>query len=215
MHLTPVDHGTHDLLAQWKLGTSTLNSTLRVEYQRRLDRVLLARNAYSGGTSAGQNPLQRLNLFEPSIEGEARGLLGGVLGLSAGYGFVIQDDPFQGYYSTTGHRPRVRAEVVLTPSLRARVGAEALLLTYGPNSTAAQRLSSGSRRFDHRLSVEATASYRIAEGLFAVADARWSARDTNYPDYVPGILPATRFYDIQWSYTNFRAMLGIQYSPSR
>ncbi len=46
-----------------------------------------------------------------------------------------------------------------------------------------------------------------------MVDARWLNRDTNYPDYVPGILPATRFYDIQWSYTNVQVLVGIQYGP--
>jgi hypothetical protein len=213
MHLTPVDHRTHDFLAQWKLGTNRLGSTLRIEYQRRLDQVLLARNAYTGTTSGYRNPLQRLNLLEPSIEGEARGLLGGMLGLSAGYGFLIQNDPFQGYYSYTGHRARVQVEAALTEPLHAHLRAEALLLTYGPESTSSQRLSSGSRRFDRRFSVDATASYQLAKSLFAVVDARWLNRDTNYPDYVPGILPATRFYDIQWSYTNVQVLVGIQYGP--
>jgi hypothetical protein len=36
-------------------------------------------------------------------------------------------------------------------------------------------------------------------------------RDTNYADYTPGVNPASRFYDIRWSYSNFEVLAGIEY----
>jgi hypothetical protein len=43
-----------------------------------------------------------------------------------------------------------------------------------------------------------------------IADADVMRRDTNLPDYVPGVFPVTRAYDIRWDYTNWEATAGIE-----
>ena len=40
-------------------------------------------------------------------------------------------------------------------------------------------------------------------------------RDTNFPDYVPGVYPPTapRPYDIRWDYTNWSVLGGVEWKP--
>jgi hypothetical protein len=210
MHLTPLDRDTHELLASWRAAYETFAGALRVEYQHRQDKVLLARNAGTGSTSGYSNPLQRLDLFEPSIELEGR-RLAGRLGVSLGYGYVVQIDPFQGYYSYTGHHPRLQLDCAIVETFRARARAEAWIFEYGPQSTSPSRLASGTRRYDRRVLLSAGLDYRLTEMLVASLDGRWVKRDTNYADYTPGVNPASRFYDIRWSYSNFEVLAGIEY----
>ncbi len=41
------------------------------------------------------------------------------------------------------------------------------------------------------------------------AEASWIWRDTNFPDYVPNVFPATRQYSIDWDYKNLSAVAGV------
>jgi hypothetical protein len=210
MHITPVDHGTHEVQLTWRATYEEFAAAAGVDYQHRQDLVLLARNAGTGTTTGYSNPLQRLDLVEPSVEGQLR-KLGGQVDVTLYYGFLLQNDPFQGYYSYRGHHPRLEADYAATDSLRIRARLEAWILRYGPNSTSASRLKSGDRRYDNRVEISGELAYRLTETLTARLDARWVKRDTNYPDYVPGVYPATRFYDIQWDYVNTEVLLGIEY----
>jgi hypothetical protein len=210
MHLTPVDHGTHEVQLTWRAAYHGFAAAARVDYQHRNDLVLLARNAGTGTTSGYRNPLQRLDLVEPSVEGELH-KLGGRVDVTLSYGYLLQNDPFQGYYSYRGHHPRLEADYAATDSLRIRARLEAWIIQYGPNSTAPSRLKSGDRRYDNRVAISGALAYRLTQTLTARLDARWVKRDTNYPDYVPGVYPATRFYDIQWDYLNTEVLVGVEY----
>ncbi len=145
---------------------------------------------------------------EPSFEVELRKLGGGRADLSFQYGYEVQDDPYQGYYSFTGHNPRIVAKLSLTDRLSARARYEEWYRTYGPN--ASTRLEAGAtRRDDSRTAFGAEASYRLAGNLSAHARLDWITRSTNFRDYVPnGIAPD---YDIRWDYTNLWFLGGLQY----
>jgi hypothetical protein len=210
MHLTPLDHTMHEARASWRVAVEPFAAAARLEYHHRQDQILLARNAGTGTTSGYSNPLQRLDRWEPSVEVEAKGLLGRV-DLSLSYGYLIQNDPFQGYYSFRGHHPRLQIEYAVTELFRARARAEAWIVDYGPNSTSPSRLTAGDHRFDDRLALALELAYRLSSALTAKLDARWIKRDTNYPDYVPGVLPAGRFFDIQWNYVNTEVLASVEY----
>jgi hypothetical protein len=205
MHLTPRDNVRHDLDLSWRrLGGSTALG-IRLDAFYRRDLVALARNAGTGGTTG--NPKQKLLGAEPSVELEL--LRGGPVELSLRYGFEVQADTFDGYYSYTGHHPRVEATVSGPGGLEVKARAEAWLRTYGPSSKA--NTEDGARLSDRRLAGAVGLRWPLSERLRVIGDLEVRSRSTNYPDYVPGVFPATRFYDIAWDYVNVRAVAGVEW----
>jgi len=210
MHLTPRDNGQHQLEASWRILGERYATAFRVDYVHRQDLTLLARDAGTGGTSG--NPEQELDTAEPSVELELR-KLGGAADVSLRYGYEVQRDPFQGYYSYEGQHPRLVVSSPLTDKLHGELRAEAWLRSYGPDSKA--NTSDGARLYDRRFALGGELRYALAGGLALRAEAEWVTRDTNYPDYVPGVYPATRYYDVQWSYDNVRAIAGLEWRMPR
>jgi hypothetical protein len=210
MHLTPRDNVQHQVDLSWRyLGGQSWDLGFGLEYTHRRDDDLLARNAGSGGTSGYTNPLQKLNKVEPSVEVKLK-RLGDQVDVSLRYGFMVQDDPFQGYYSYTGQHPRLDVEWAVTDRLGLEGRAEAWLVEYGSSSTFASRLDSGSRRTDNRVALRAGARYALTPTLSAVVEGEWVKRETNYPDYVPD--PVTDAgYDIRFDYDNLRAVAGVEW----
>ncbi|HEX9398507.1 MAG TPA: hypothetical protein VF912_00255 [Anaeromyxobacter sp.] len=218
MHLTPRDNGQHRLESSWRAFGDGYAVAARFEYVHRQDEVYLARNAVTGLTNFYTTPYQRLDRMEPSVEVTVK-RLADRLDVSLQYGYQIQDDLYQGYYSYSGHHPRLTVEYAFTERFSARVEGEAWLLEYGPSSKAAGlppdptvpgRLENGTRLYDRRGAVGATASYAFTKRLAAKLKGEWVRRSTNYPDYVPGYYPSTKLYDIEWRYVNTLVVAGVE-----
>jgi hypothetical protein len=220
VHLAPRDNGEARLTGSWRKLAGPFAYALRLEAFRRAYDVLLAKKADTGATSRS-DPAQVLYGFEPRVEGEYRTR---PVTVTIGYGFISQTDPFQGYYSNTGHHPYVEAKLAPMPKLSLEAKLSATLLTYGPSSKSISSdgaggyvpgTEDGKRLYDHRLDLKAGARYELSKGLYAVAEAGWRRRDTNYRDYVPGVFPltASRPYDIRWDYTNLMVTGGVEWRP--
>ncbi|WP_242339938.1 MULTISPECIES: hypothetical protein [Anaeromyxobacter] len=210
MHLTPRDNGQNQLEASWRILGERYATAFRIDYAHRQDFTLLARDAGTGATSG--NPEQELDTLEPSVEVELS-KLGGKVDVSLRYGYEVQRDAWQGYYSYQGQHPRLIVKSPLTERLAAELRAEAWLRGYGPDSKT--NTSDGARLHDNRLALGGELRYALAGGLALRAEAEWITRDTNYPDYVPGVYPAGRYYDIRWSYDNVRAVAGLEWRMPR
>lgn len=210
MHLTPRDNGQQQVELSWRFLGERYATALRVDYAHRQDFTLLARDAGTGATSG--NPEQQLDTVEPSVEVELA-KLGGAVDVSLRYGYEVQRDAFQGYYSYQGQHPRLIVKSPLTERLEVELKAEAWLRSYGPDSKT--NTSDGDRLYDRRFAVGGELRYALAGGLALRAEAEWVTRDTNYPDYVPGVYPATRYYDVRWSYDNARAVAGLEWRMPR
>jgi hypothetical protein len=208
MHLTPRDNGQHQLDASWRVLGEGYAVGVRFGYDHREDFTLLARDTGTGFTSG--NPLQRLDRAEPAVELELK-QLGDRLDVRLEYGYELQSDRFQGYYSYQGHHPTLAVGYALTEQLAAKVRLEGWFRSYGPDSKT--NTSDGKRLRDDKGLVKGELRYALQGGLAIVGEAEWVRRDTNYPDYVPGVYPATRFYDIRWSYDNLRAIAGVEWRP--
>ncbi|MBK9516701.1 MAG: hypothetical protein IPO09_04955 [Anaeromyxobacter sp.] len=206
MHLTPRDHVEHLLQASWRRLQPAWAVAVRLDAAFRRDAVYLARRAGTGGSSG--NPEQSLNDYEPSVELELR-RLGGLADLSLRYGHEIRVDTFQGYYSFTGHHPELKLEAPLAKGLDGRLSLEAWLRTYGPDSKS--NTEDGARLTDQKVRVAAALEWALRDDLTVVAKADWTHRTTNYPDYVPGVYPATRSYEIGWDYDNVEALVGVRW----
>lgn len=207
MHLTPRDDTQHQLDASWRYVREGWAVAARADWTRTAYDTLLARQARTGQQSP-TGALQVLSKVEPGFEVELRKIGGSRADLSFQYGYEVQDDPYQGYYSLTGHHPRVVAKVAVTDDLSARARYEGWYRTYGPSSST--RLEPGAtRRDDSRTVLAGEASYRLAGNLSARVELEWITRSTNFRDYVPnGIAPD---YDIKWDYTNLWVLGGLEY----
>ncbi len=206
MHLTPRDHLLHQLQASWRRLQPSWALALRLDTGFRRDSVYLARRAGSGGSSG--NPDQSLDDYEPSIELELH-RLGGLADLALRYGYQVRVDGFQGYYSYTGHHPEVTLEAPLARHLDGRLSLEAWLRTYGPDSKL--NTEDGARLSEQKVRAAAALEWKLDGALSLLARASWTHRTTNYPDYVPGVFPATRFYEIAWDYDNVEALVGVRW----
>lgn len=218
-HLVPGDRGELELELSWRhFGHGyKVGGGLALEDQR--DDVNFARDAGTGKTHAGAgglppNPLYHEVDVEPSLGAEID-LAGGSVELGADLGYEIASDRYQGYYSRSGLHPEVHASLA-RGRLTTRLSAEARLSTYGPNSyqsdgtTARPPLESGDRRTDRKLSARASGGYRVGRHLEVIGSATVVRRDTNFPDYVPGVFPEGRQYDVRWDYTNWEATVGLR-----
>lgn len=206
MHLTPRDNGQHEVDVSWRVLGEGYAAGVKFGYDHRQDFTLLARDAGTGYTSG--NPLQRLNRAEPAVELELK-RFEGRLDVRLEYGYQVQDDPFQGYYSYQGHHPTVVIGYAFTDALAAKLRLEGWFRTFGPSSKA--NTSDGNRLYDDKGLVKGELRYALRSGFSLVGEGEWIRRETNYPDYIPGVFPATRFYDIHWSYTNLRAIAGVEW----
>jgi hypothetical protein len=217
-HLTPRDHGQHRLEASYRRSAESWAAALKLEASRRNDSVYLAKNAVTGSTSGYTNPKQRLAQVEPSVEVELK-RLGGAMNVSLEYGYLVQDDLFQGYYSYAGHHPRLVVDWDLTEQLALRLKGELWWLEYGSSSKAAGlppdptsgHLESGTRLHDHKGALSAALSFALGGGVSLRAEGEYVARETNYPDYVPGVYPGNTLYDVRWDYTNWQLLAGVEY----
>jgi len=209
-HLTPRDHGEHQVDLSWRLVREAWSAGARLDWTYRLDDVAPARAAGSGAIVDGK--LQRLSTAEPSVEVELP-RLGGRVALALSYGLGIQSDRYAGYYSYEEHHPRLRATVPLSERLEAALELDGRFRRYGADSTGATRLEWGDRRQSTRLGVGGGLRYALAHGLAVRADAEWIDRSTNFPDYVPnGVAPD---YDIDWDYRNVQVTAGLEWRASR
>ncbi len=211
MHLTPRDRAEHQLDASWRYHEKTWAFGARVDYTRRHYTTLQARDARTGATpdptTGERNPDQELSIYEPSAEIELE-RLEGRLDLSFRYGLEVQDDAYQGFYSYTGHHPRVQVKYAASDRLSLEAALEGWYRTYGANGST--RLESGTDRTDSRTRLRGELGYRIAGGLSARGEVEWVKRTTNYRDYVPAPL-GTSDYDIRFDYTNLSVLAGLQY----
>jgi hypothetical protein len=220
MHLTPGDQDDHKLDVSWSYRKKTWALALRLDYTRRNEQVLLARSARTGSTRAApgsplySTPLQRTSLWEPSAELTLEPATS--VELSVRYGYDVQDDLYQGYYSYGQHHPRIVARWAMTRRLAAAARYEGWFRTYGPNSTepvsqgGTRKLDYGDRRVSSRFLLGGEVEYALRKGLVARARVEFVDRGTNYYDYVPPP-EGTSSYDIDWDYTNLTAFAGIEY----
>jgi hypothetical protein len=208
-HLTPRDNLQQHVDLSWRYHQRAWELTVGIDYAYRADGEQHARNAGTGSTAGGTNPLQRLHEAEPGLQLELEPF-DGRLDLTVGYGYQVQNDPFAGYYSYSGHHPRLAARITVTEKLSATARVEAWLREYGDDGTSATRLESGDRRNDRRTLVRGGLRYAFTEALGVFGEAEWVNRTTNYPDDVPD--PMTdEGAKIDWDYVNLTALAGVEW----
>lgn len=217
MHIAPQDHFRNEVELVWRYSTDTLRFGAGVEAMQRNDLDLYSRDALTGLTHSNPgglppNPLQVLRSAEPVVDLEVEL---GPLEVDAHYGYEMLVDSFQGYYSYSGHDPKLALVYTVSPRSRIRVAAEASFRDYGPDSYAAGTsrppLDSGTHRTDRKFELSVGVDWALWQQLAATFDAKYVNRDTNYPNYVPSSFPSTAAYDIQWDYVNWEARVGIAY----
>jgi hypothetical protein len=207
MHLTPGDQDDHLVDLSWRYHRRAWAFAVRIDFRRRSEQVLLARKARTGSTAAVPGgppyttPLQETDLWEPSVELDLTPV--DSIDLSLRYGYDVQDDLYEGYYSFAQHHPRVIARWAMTPRLAAVGRYEGWFRTYGSDGT--DNLDSGTRRVSSRFLLGAEVEYALGKGLLGRASFEYVDRGTNYTDYAP---PGAA---IDWDYTNVTTFAGLEY----
>jgi len=211
MHLTPRDRTEHQVEASWRYRQQRWDFGFLLDYTFREYKTLLSRQASSGSSDINNvpNPKQQLAVWEPAAE-LAFETMRGILDVTLRYGIDVWDDPFQGYYSLTAHNPKIRARLAVTERLGAAATLEGWYATYSINGSS--RLEPGAtRRKDSRTEAKGELDYRLGGGLALQAKIEWVTRSTNYLDFLPPSEGGTSSFNIEFDYTNFRALAGIEY----
>lgn len=219
-HLVPGDHTANALKGDWKYFGDGWKAGVGLDFAYASYTKQYARDAGTGLTHAGAggpppNPFYKEATFEPRL-GADLDLAGGAGELDVSYGYEIVNDTYQGYYSYRGHHPEA--------ALRWRLGALETALkadlkwrTYGPDSYAAggshPPLEYGDRRVDRRFGGGLDVRYAVTGHWTVLGEADAIIRRTNFPNYVPNVFPASRQYDIEWSYENYVVQAGLEYRP--
>lgn len=219
-HLVPADHGEHQLglswrhFAQsWKLGGAVDFSYQSYDFARARDAGTGKTHATPGGPPP--NPLYQQLELEPALVGDVE-LADGHVEIDGHFGWEIVDDVYQGYYSYSGPHPEMKV------AWRGRLGeltarADLKWRTYGPNSYAVgpdhPALEFGDRRVDRRFGLTLGGRLPVGHDLALLARSSLIVRRSNFPDYVPGVFPSTRAYEIDWDYNNVTVEVGVEWAP--
>jgi hypothetical protein len=209
VHLAPSSNGEAQLDLSFRHMLGAFGYALRADTYYRVYDDLLSKNAGTGGTLRA-NPVEKLLGAEPRAELQLRTKR---LDFTAGFGFLVQSDRFEGYYSYTGRRLFADASAPIAGKLSVEAKAEAKLLRFGPNSKTATE--DGKRLEVARYTAKGALRFELRKSLSLVAEGSVVKRDTNFPDYVPGVYPPTapRPYDIRWDYTNWSVLGGVEWKP--
>jgi len=212
-HITPKDSVLHHVHLSWRRLAEAWLLAIDLDLRRREYADVPARDAVTGNSSG--NPMEVFHQFEPGVELELKHLAER-LDLSFRYAYEVQQDIWEGYYSYGGHNPRLIAELAITDHLSAEVKLEAWWRQYGPDSKRPSELEDGKQRWDHRAEARGRLRWIFAGGLSAFGEVDYYVRETNYPDYVPGVNPPPprleyKYYDIDFDYANLTAFAGIEY----
>jgi len=219
-HLVPRSNQEHGGELAWHFLDDGLRLGGGLSWFYRQYFYAFARDAGTGLTHASAggpppNPLERLWGIDPSVDVEVD-LADGAVTLDVEYRHHVVLDPFQGYRSLQGPYVKGRLEVRPHDDLEIRVH-----LTYrhylyfqggyaqSPNHPP---LDGGQQRYDQRCKGRLEIDRRLGPHLHLVFELQFLWRQTNFPDYQPGIFPASRSYDVDWDYTNYRTMLGLRYA---
>ena len=219
MHLTPDDRFHHELDVDWmhhgkrfKVGGGA-----RADDERYL--WVFSRDAGSGYTHAGPggdppNPLQEIVEVEPFARYEW-GRVKDPVSLDLEYGYEIQLDRFEGYYSYRGHHPSFDIDVDVGDKTKLSAGTDLYLRRYGDGSYAPvgshPPLDYGDRRVDRKVIATFDAGRALSDRLSVGLESRVAVRRTNFPGYEPGVYPAGRLYDIDWNYLNWAVAAGLHW----
>jgi len=218
-HLVPGDHDEHELSLDWKHHADGWKAGGGLDVTYTTYDYAYARDAGTGLTHAGgggppPNPLQTILTVEPSV---AYQIDGERADIDLSYGIPLSSDRYQGYYSYVEQHPEVDARLALTDAVALKLAAELRWRTYGANSYAENppdhpMLDFGDRRSDRTLRTGAELRVGLGGDLAAIGGARYTMRRTNFPDYVPGVFPDTRQYDIDWDYDDLTIFAGVAWS---
>lgn len=133
--------------------------------------------------------------------------------------YTSNDDRFAGYYSWSGPRiePGLRVRPAKGWKLEVSAAAETRQFTsdgYLVGTTHPPLDGGDSIRAETRLSARARVSFRprSTPWLTTWFKARAKRRDTNFPNYVPGVFPEDSAYDIDFDTSELSARLGASAS---
>ncbi len=222
-HLVPGDRSEHLLTVSWRLREKPYTLEVYSEARWRYYEHAFSRDALTGKTHAGPggpppNPLYSQRTLEPGMKAAMD--FGREVNLEVRYGFESSADLYQGYYSSSAHKPELRmhwrrrhALFDAPVELFAKAAYEAR--SYGPNSYAPgpghPALLFGDHRTEQRYGLGVDIKQGIAKPWSMFASADLLVRRSNFPPYEAGVFPASKQYNIDWNYENWMLVAGVEY----
>lgn len=222
-HLTPGDNRRTALGARvaGRTRDKVLKGSLSLSAARTDWRYRFARDAGTGTTHAGiggapANPLQSFDALRvrPRISVWLKGL-STRLGLAGAWSTV--QDRHAGYYSHDLFEVEASARVRPARGLKLELAGGPVWRRYTDQGYAAgpghPALDDGDTlRETSRLWVEGRVAWTVWNKRATVfAEGRLTERTSNFPDYAPGVFPATRAYAIDWDADTWRTAVGVEF----
>ncbi len=216
-HIVPGDHLRTTTEARWRRDWERWRLELGSTAELRAYSQTYARDAGTGLTHASSdepNPLYRVLDLEPRARLRWEP---GPLTLRASYGLEIVQDLFEGYYSYRGHHPGLKLSLDASDAVSVTARGELWLRRFGPDSYAEGGShialdDDGERRWDRRGKGGLELDYRVSERWSANLGLEARFRETNFPDYEPGVFPsAGSDYEIEWDWRTFQTGVGLSW----
>ncbi len=213
-HLTPNTYTGAELEGGVKYKGNSLPFGWEIShrYRSKKEKVELARDAGTGAThyTTAPNPKyqERNNKTRLELLFEIASIR---LEISPFYSFERNKDIFQDYYTYNGHTAGLIVEQeIVKDKLEYKLGYyheinnyTGSAYQYDPAGTHVLPLTDGDTLYKIYDTAFLRLTYSINKALSFSGQGGWGRKQTNYPAYVPGVMPANKSYDIDFSYENY------------
>ncbi|MDH4262058.1 MAG: hypothetical protein OEV78_03330 [Spirochaetia bacterium] len=211
-HLTPSSYSSLFLVVGAKYeGVKPLKMELINKVESSTYDIALARDAITGKTHymTSPNPLYielnnkttvALGIYFEKIKLEVKPI--------ASLDFNV--DQYQGYYSYTGFEPGIEIKQKIK-NFQYSIKFSEDLQNYASTSFDSTKTLDNKTLYKYYTKASLDLGYSLSKNLEIFAEGDMLIKKTNYPPYVPGVNPATKNYDINFSFNNFSVNSGVTY----
>ena len=210
-HVTPRGYNAYG--AEVGVDYSPEGESYSIELSNHFERKhfthLPSRNAISGGTSGGTNPLYVAwsNTTELKADFEINSIN---MTITPRYAIEFYTDEFEGYYSYIGHKFGLDVKQSLfNGAFEYEIGGKFKTLGYGPNSKDPANLTDGKPLYKNYILADVELLYHFNQNFSIFIEGDLFIKQSNYPDSLQsGVTPED---DILFNYDNFYIGSGVEY----
>lgn len=212
-HLTPTTYGgiVFDLEGIYEASPTT-DLQLSNDFEWRSYDIALARDAVTGLTHATTTPNQLYSQInnETKLAATFKSKKSHIE-FTPFFGFIVNVDPFQGYYSYLGIEPGLQLEGKIHRfSYALKVSFE--MQNYGANGFDPAKTQDKKALYKYYLKGGLELKYKIHKHVELFLDGEVYNKWTNYPSYTPGQPPvAGKNYSINFSFANYLISSGVTF----
>jgi len=218
-HVVPSSYTKSELQLGLKHKLSNMDLRWNNTISKLTSKVELARDAIVGKTNYTTlpNPLYSENNIISDVSLDYS-VIKDVMVVTPEYSFEYNSDVYQGYESYMQNSFALAFEHELVKDkFSYKLQSSASFRNYGPNSYGVGKTTThlptkdGKRLYKNYFKASIGTSYKVLKNLEVYLDGTLDMKKTNYPDYVMGVNPVNKNYNIKFNYNNYSISSGTVY----